>query len=283
MVDFNKSEYPWVILALHKQLFAVSAEYVQAMVALPEVTAVPQTPPYVRGVINLRGQVMPLIDLRARLGMNSLLDEAEDLCSLMDEREEDHKKWLHELEASVKENRKFELATDPHKCNFGKWYDNFKTDNLILSAILNKFDAPHKRIHAIANKVEGIAKSGDSVSALELIENCRQGDLSEMIRLFSEVRRVLREEEREIAVVLEYHSRPFAVTADLIYSVERLVEGSITDIPETFAGSQERKIFQAIGHSQKEDKLVLILALEEIINEKELVFMERLEDKSKAP
>jgi len=42
-----------------------------------EITAVPQTPHEVKGVINLRGQVIPVVDLRAKFGMESaaLTDE----------------------------------------------------------------------------------------------------------------------------------------------------------------------------------------------------------------
>ncbi len=36
-----------------------------------EITAVPQTPHHVKGVINLRGQVIPVIDLRAKFGMET--------------------------------------------------------------------------------------------------------------------------------------------------------------------------------------------------------------------
>jgi chemotaxis signal transduction protein len=34
-----------------------------------DITAIPQTPDYVKGVINLRGQVIPVVDLRAKFGM----------------------------------------------------------------------------------------------------------------------------------------------------------------------------------------------------------------------
>jgi purine-binding chemotaxis protein CheW len=36
---------------------------------MQEVTSVPQTPPYVKGVINLRGKVIPVVDLRLKFGM----------------------------------------------------------------------------------------------------------------------------------------------------------------------------------------------------------------------
>jgi len=49
--------------------FAVDIMNVQEIVRLQRVTAIPQAPPYVTGVVNLRGNVLPVIDLRARLGL----------------------------------------------------------------------------------------------------------------------------------------------------------------------------------------------------------------------
>ena len=83
------------------------------------------------------------MDLRVRLGMIPLKKEIDDLVDLMKQREQDHRKWLEELESSVRQQREFKLATDPHKCAFGKWYDTFTTDNLTLGHALKKFDQPH--------------------------------------------------------------------------------------------------------------------------------------------
>ena len=54
---------------LGEEEFAVDIAQVQEIIRLQSVTAVPQAPPYVTGVVNLRGNVLPVIDLRARLGM----------------------------------------------------------------------------------------------------------------------------------------------------------------------------------------------------------------------
>ena len=42
---------------------------VREIMGIMDITTVPQTPPYVKGVINLRGQVIPVIDLRLKFGM----------------------------------------------------------------------------------------------------------------------------------------------------------------------------------------------------------------------
>lgn len=42
---------------------------VQEIIGMQEITKIPRTPVYVKGVINLRGKVIPIIDLRSKFGM----------------------------------------------------------------------------------------------------------------------------------------------------------------------------------------------------------------------
>jgi len=53
---------------------------VQEINGLPEVTRVPRTPDYVRGVINLRGRVIPVIDLRGKFGLERVEDTEKTCC-----------------------------------------------------------------------------------------------------------------------------------------------------------------------------------------------------------
>ncbi len=105
---------PWVIVQLKNQEFGVPTSNVRELVSRPEVGPVPGTPPHMRGVMNLRGRIIPVVDLRQRLGMTSATDETERFC-VVDQRRQDHVKWLAELESSVREDREFKLATDPHR------------------------------------------------------------------------------------------------------------------------------------------------------------------------
>jgi len=66
------NDMPWVIFNLLDEQFAVSTSYVREMVAMPKVVTVPRTPDYIKGVINLRGKVIPVMDLRMRMGMESM-------------------------------------------------------------------------------------------------------------------------------------------------------------------------------------------------------------------
>ncbi len=49
--------------------FAIGVLSVREIMGMQEITAVPHTPPCVKGIINLRGKVVPVIDLRRKFGM----------------------------------------------------------------------------------------------------------------------------------------------------------------------------------------------------------------------
>lgn len=54
---------------INEEEFGLDILKVQEINRMVEITRVPNTPDFVVGVINLRGKVIPIIDLRARLGM----------------------------------------------------------------------------------------------------------------------------------------------------------------------------------------------------------------------
>jgi len=61
----------YLTFKLHQEEYGVEILKVQEIKGFTQVTPVPNTPAYVRGVINLRGTVVPVLDLRARFRMES--------------------------------------------------------------------------------------------------------------------------------------------------------------------------------------------------------------------
>ncbi len=59
----------WVAFRLGEEEFAVAIEHVSIIERMKRITRLPQTPTHVEGVVNLRGEVIPVISLRKRLGM----------------------------------------------------------------------------------------------------------------------------------------------------------------------------------------------------------------------
>lgn len=61
----------YLTFALAQEEYGLEILKVREIIGYIEVTAVPQTPHYVKGVINLRGQVIPVVDLRSKFGMEA--------------------------------------------------------------------------------------------------------------------------------------------------------------------------------------------------------------------
>ncbi len=51
------------------QYFAVPIEAVNRIIGIQEITTIPKQPNYLKGVINLRGQIVPIVDFRLRMGL----------------------------------------------------------------------------------------------------------------------------------------------------------------------------------------------------------------------
>jgi purine-binding chemotaxis protein CheW len=68
----NGVEQQLVVFTLGNESYAVDINTVKEIIQLQPVTKLPGTPPSVEGVINLRGNVIPIIDLRKRFEMDQV-------------------------------------------------------------------------------------------------------------------------------------------------------------------------------------------------------------------
>jgi purine-binding chemotaxis protein CheW len=69
--DAMDKEGKYLTFALGNEEYGLEILKVREIIGYMDITAVPQMPPYIKGVINLRGQVIPVIDLRAKFSMAS--------------------------------------------------------------------------------------------------------------------------------------------------------------------------------------------------------------------
>lgn len=64
--DAQKGKY--VTFKSGNEYFGLKIQYVNEIIVFQEITAVPESEPYVKGLINLRGKIIPVIDVRLRFG-----------------------------------------------------------------------------------------------------------------------------------------------------------------------------------------------------------------------
>ncbi len=61
----------YLTFIVDREEFGVAVLKVREIMGIQEVTAVPRTPAWIKGVINLRGKIIPVVDLRLKFGLAS--------------------------------------------------------------------------------------------------------------------------------------------------------------------------------------------------------------------
>jgi purine-binding chemotaxis protein CheW len=74
----------YLTFRLDREEYGLEILKVREIIGLMGITKVPRTPHYIRGVINLRGKVIPVLDLRAKFGMEVIADTEETCIIVVD-------------------------------------------------------------------------------------------------------------------------------------------------------------------------------------------------------
>lgn len=82
MDNNDVSSQQYVTFSLCDELFGLAVSRTREILSLIPITRVPQTPDYLLGVVNLRGQVVPVVDMRLKLGLPAGA-ETEDTCIIV--------------------------------------------------------------------------------------------------------------------------------------------------------------------------------------------------------
>lgn len=76
------SSEKYLTFSLGGEQYGIEILKVKEIIGMMDITKVPRTPNFVRGVINLRGKVIPVIDLRTKFGMENIAD-TEQTCIIV--------------------------------------------------------------------------------------------------------------------------------------------------------------------------------------------------------
>lgn len=261
MKDFEKYTFPWLIFKLNNNDFAVNCETITSITILPtQVTAVPQMPEYTRGLLNLRGTVIPLLDMRCLFGMPSLESECANFAALMDNYIHRHLEWVKELEQSARNNIEFTGETNHHKCAFGIWYDNYKSTNNMVNFHMKKIDEPHKKVHAVGEEIRAIMKEPASPKRQKHIEEAllrlNKQIVPQLVSIIKETNTVLRESYREMVVVLENGKYKIGMIVDEVQSVEQLTYLCKDNDMQAVC---DAKYITGVGKSAKTSNMILLV------------------------
>lgn len=73
-MEINSITNQYLTFTLNKDIYALDISSVREVLELTPITRIPRTPKFMRGVINLRGHAVPVVDMRLKFGMSRTED-----------------------------------------------------------------------------------------------------------------------------------------------------------------------------------------------------------------
>ncbi|MDE2585440.1 MAG: CZB domain-containing protein [Betaproteobacteria bacterium] len=171
------------------------------------------------GVILFQNEAIPWRPLWAPLAEGSLYQEFDELEKALPQRRQDHIDWMAALEQSLLHDVPFAKARSPYECAFGKWFYSFKSQDRRLGMLLGQFEAPHARIHGLADKLLGISANGQRDEALNQFFLEKESTLKELLGLFDALLVLLPSLKRPVALILNDQGKRTALGVDRVLDI----------------------------------------------------------------
>lgn len=227
MIDIDDEKY--VIFTIKDTRCAIPIGSVKEFIAIPsEVAQMPDAPPQVRGVINIRGKIIPLYDTRKMMDLPSLKEDHEVILDNIRAAEGKHKSWMSQLEASVCDKKEFSGERNPHKCDFGRWLDKYISSTSKENRLyghLNSISDCHKGIHGTADKVTDLMDRQDNEGAAKLVYHTKEYDMPNLLKHIEGTYEIVKENaQREIALILEDTKGYVSFSVDQVKAIDKIVD-----------------------------------------------------------
>ncbi|MDY2997901.1 MAG: chemotaxis protein CheW [Faecalimonas sp.] len=253
----------WLTVRLQEQLYAIDCRYVDSIFEITQnITALPKADDSILGLIHVRGTMLPVLDLRKLFQMKTVQEEMaefQDMISLM---KKDHIDWVNTLKRCVDTQEEFTLATDPHCCKFGRWYDQYKPTSQVVQHYFGQINEPHIRLHQSA--LHCFAAT-DEAEKQRIIKEEAEKAMEQVLKSLDDAVDAYQKSYHKMCVTISDGVSQIGILVDEIVSTEEL-----NHIQELNFSSRESYV-HTVAQTPKESNLLVvdaahILLLSEIKN-----------------
>ncbi|MDE5993248.1 MAG: CZB domain-containing protein, partial [Oscillospiraceae bacterium] len=241
----------------------VNSKYVNGIEMKPSnITPLPDAPDIFCGLVECRGEVYPLLNMRKTFHFSSIEEESEAFGKMIEQRKSDHIRWIETFERCFKSKEKFELAVDPHKCAFGRWYDQFMESTHTITFHIKKIEEPHRLLHETAAHIISAMNRGDDKTAETLFKKLKNEYYPRVISILNDVKSIYSSTYRETVVVLSDEKQKLGLLVDEVLAVDK-VEPVIGGTSMNLL--LQSKFFKKVVRNDKIDMEILIVDEEEVL------------------
>lgn len=154
-------------------------------------------------MVEYDGRACMILSLARLLQQPSERTQSRELLTLLDNREQDHLNWLNALRDALLHNTAFGGERNPQLCAFGRWIKDFRTDDVQLEALLERFHAPHHRLHALATELLDLNAAGQHDKAMSILHEHENSTLVRLRSLFQDARTMISGRVRPTVIMLQ--------------------------------------------------------------------------------
>lgn len=221
--------YPSIVFRLKDAYCCVNSRDIATILQLPSYQPVPAAPAYITGIFPHRDAMVQMLDLRSVFGLPTQAQENKEFSQMLDNRKQDHITWVRTLDHALRTDEPFTLATDPHKCAFGKWYDHFHCDNDAVTHLLGQIEEPHRLLHHAAIEADECKRDCEKCGRAA-VGKCRQDALKRardeympaIVRMLDEAKDLFRDRVFRGMVLILSGEENLGLVVDEVISVEDL-------------------------------------------------------------
>jgi purine-binding chemotaxis protein CheW len=257
------AEKQLVTFLVGQEEYGFTIQSVQEILRVSKITEVPDVPNYVLGVLALRNELLPVIDIRKLFGMPSLV---ENKLLEIERLESNYKNWIGGFKYSVESDSEFRSIETVEALH---WIESFRTSSEAIGKLLQKIRFIHQELHLHSQDLFKI-KASKSVSEIkDYLDNKIQSGLDQLLLTLSDckerVTQDIKEDQR--ILVADINKNSIGIMVDRMQQVIRFPESIIDPPPRIIHGDKEDNL-QGIVKLDEGKRLILFLDEKKLFNEK---------------
>jgi chemotaxis signal transduction protein len=244
-----------VTFRIAKEEFAFQMEHVREILRVQTPNQVPDVPDYILGVLTVRGQILPIIDLRQLLKQRSLADECADSCRPL---REDYERWIDQTEKLLAGDAQSKVDGSITE-HLRKWIAETNSSSEVLTEALAKVRGANQKVIKEIQLRTKSGESGDFDTALacgvEVLAGARE--TVEAMRSFEQqIAKNIQEDQR--IIVVDADGFVLGLVVDHVHEVLN-VPKNLMELPPRIASSGGMELS---GVAKLDDGSRLIMCLD---------------------
>jgi len=254
-----------VTFKLGLEEFAFHMDRVREILRVERPSEVPGTPKHVLGVLTVRGNILPVIDLRLLLRLSSLesevVAEAADLSARF-------KAWLAAAGETVRSGAGKLEASGAETVR--KWMAECNTSSQALMEVLSKMRTANDRLLRGVLQAQSLADS-EPAKAREYFQQEVEASAQQVIKLLDEFQTSVKENIREDQrlIVVQAHGSLLALLVDKVREVLNMPKRQIDPPPQNLSETRNVEL-SGIAKLENGKRLIMLLDADNLIKDQEL-------------